>query len=170
MTEVIKYLNDEIPVGWYREIYAKLYPDPTVLEQKVQEKVETTKRQIKQIHQRFVVNQGFSLSFYSKERQLFPEAFTTKVSDEEATKIFRKLLRHFLPKSYMAKHAAIRFYGNHQSGSAGYGRVRVSHNPSIGLLCHEIGHLIHLRHDKHLMGWIKRFTTYCKKKNYWRNN
>jgi hypothetical protein len=112
-------------------------------------------------------NGGFSLAFYAKERKLFPEAYNTKVADVEAEKIVRKLLRHFgLPNT--AKTIQVRFYGNRQSGSCG-DSIRLSHAPSVGLICHEVGHKFNWKHDKKLMRWMKRLIAYCFRKNLWRS-
>lgn len=110
------------------------------------------------------------LKFYEKERQQYPEAFTHKVSDEGAKIIVKKLKRHFK----IIRLYGLRFYGNSGSGSAyPNGYIRLSHNPSVGMICHEVAHLFNKRkygnwnHNKKLMRTIKRMVNYCKRKNYW---
>jgi len=107
---------------------------------------------------------GFGLSFYHNERITFKDAFELKLSDEEAKKFVKKLTRHFKLNCQ-----SIRFYGNSGSGMCTWrGDLRLSHNPSVGLVCHEIAHLAHRRHDKKLMRWIKKLCNYSKKMKYWR--
>ena len=105
------------------------------------------------------------LKFYRKERELFPE-FDLKVSDEDAVVIVRKLLRHFGRKGRYSK-VKVRFYGNRDSGENGWFGIRLSHKPSIGLICHEVAHEFHRKHDRKLMRLIGRFIHYCEKKSYW---
>jgi len=172
MSEVIEYRGEKIPVGWYREQYAGFknedgspYFTPEKLEVEVQKKVLQRKKDIGRFTgARFDKNQGYRLTFYLREHQLFPKAFETKIEDHQATLIVRKLLRHF-GKKYAAKSLRVRFRGNKQSGAVGWG-IRLSHNPSIGLICHEVAHIFHRRHDKKLMRVMGRMIAYCEKKGY----
>ena len=113
------------------------------------------------------------LKFYQKERKLFSEESVMKVSDEVAEIIFRKLERHFIDsRRYPFR---LRFYGN-GGGACGMWGIRLPHNPTILLICHELAHRIHRlkygstkrHHTKKLMRIIKRLITYCRKKNYWK--
>jgi len=117
---------------------------------------------------------GFTKKFYLVERQLFPQAFETKVSDAGARIIVSKLLRHFFNRKLVRpnkwgtlREVHLRFRGN-GGGSAGYNHIRLPHNPSLGILCHEVAHLKHLRHTKKMMIYIKRLLRYCEKHNYWK--
>ena len=164
--EVIKFLGNEIDVGWIREKYTKLFPDPEVCEMKVQEKVEEQKREIKRLHHKYVENEGFRLTFYKNEHHIYKDAFDLKLSDAEAVKIVKKLVRHF--KLYH-RTVTVRFFGNKQSGRCNWcGLIRLSHNPSLGLICHEVAHLGHRRHDKKLMKLMGKLIKYCEKMEYWR--
>lgn len=109
---------------------------------------------------------SWRLAFYQKEYQLFPEAYSTKVSDKNAIKIVQKLLKHF-GKKRMSKTIHVRFWGNRQSGSSSWNEIRLSHNPSVGLICHEVGHKFVSRHSKKLMRFMKKAIRYCNKMNYW---
>ena len=108
------------------------------------------------------------LKFYVKEQDMFKEAYGIKVSDSEAKKIVRKLLRHF-GSSEKAESVNVRFYGNRQTGNYSAYGIRLSHNPSVGIICHEVAHSFHWGHDKKLMRWIGKLNRYCKKKEYWKN-
>jgi len=165
MSEVIKYLDNEIQVDWIREKYANLFPDPEVCEMKVQEKIEEQKREIKRLHHKYVENEGYNLTFYKNEHHIFNEAFNLKLSDAEAVEIVKKLTRHF-----KLKFGSVRFYGAKQSGRCGWwtAELRLSHNPSLGLVCHEVAHLAERRHCKKLMKVMGKLIKYCEKMNCWR--
>jgi predicted metallopeptidase len=109
--------------------------------------------------------------FYFTESYKFPEECKLQITDQETILISRKLARHFsfnLDK--------VSFRGNRQYGFA-YNKkdeIRLSHNPNIELMCHELAH-IHNRqkfnnphHNKKLMRTIEKFLKFCKKNNYWR--
>ena len=113
------------------------------------------------------------LKFYDKERKLFPEENVMCVSDEVTEIIFRKLERHFVDSRRYS--FGLRFYGN-GGGVCGTWGIRLPHNPSILLICHELAHRIYRlkygsterHHTKKLIRIIKRLVTYCRKKNYWK--
>jgi len=110
------------------------------------------------------------LKFYQKERQRFLKAFNHKVTDEQARKIIKKLVRHFKIPLVL-----IDFRGHHGGGHAHSNIISVSHNPAIGVLCHELAHVFNKakygnwKHNKKLMRTIGTFIKYCEKKNYWEN-
>ena len=163
MCEKIEFEGYEIPVGWYREQCLKLYPDrPEFCEVFVKDKVEEVKKKLK----RYNSTQGYKLVFYNKERQVFKDAYTIKLSDSEAVKIAKKLTRHF-----KLKFGSVRFYGNSQSGRCSWwtAELRLSHNPSLGLVCHEVAHLGEKRHSKKLMKLMGKLIRYCEKMKYWRS-
>ena len=162
--EIIEYRGQPINVGKYREIYQGFNLRPERIEELVQRKVRQKKQFIGRILGR-EAHDGYRLAFYQQEHQLFSETYEIKVSDKDAKKIVKKLLRHF-GTSRKAKAWEVRFFGNHQSGSCGW-NIRLSHNPSIGLICHEVAHTFHLRHDKKLLRYIKRMIIYCQKNSYW---
>lgn len=109
------------------------------------------------------------LKFYAEERKRFPEAFQRKVADKHVQLIVNKLVRHFKISNHTV---GVDFYGN-RAGHAYYRYLTLPHNPSFGLICHELAHILHMRkhgksrHNKKLMQIIKRLVNYCKKKGYW---
>lgn len=171
--EIIIHRGEKINVSQIRKRLASfknedgtLYYSPTELEEEVKREILYEKRWIGRAKgAKFEKHQGFCLKFYLQERQLFPEAFSTKVSDDLARKIVKKLIRHFYGRK-ASSCPSVRFYGHKQSGALGWG-MRLSHNPSIGLICHEVAHMRVSRHSKKLMRLIKKMVKYCKKKNYW---
>jgi len=113
------------------------------------------------------------LKFYGKERKMFEKEYEMKVSDKQAELIIRKLSRHF-----KISRPRVRFYGIRQSGMSYNGwsnSIRLSHNPSAGLIIHEISHTynaqkgINHHHNRFLTRTIKKFHRYCSRFNYWIN-
>jgi len=76
-------------------------------------------------------------NYYREESNTYDEAYGLILTNDEAILIVKKILRH-----YKAGMPNIRFYGNRDSGSMGYGELRLSNNPSIGLIIHELGHAL----------------------------
>jgi len=166
MSETIKYRGETINVGRYRERYQQF---PYLSKERIEELVQRDVRRQKQFIGRMLGREqhgGYRLAFYYNEHQLFPEAYNLKVSDQDAKKVMHKLLQHF-GNSQKAKSWVVRFYGHRDSGSCGWG-IRLSHNPSIGLICHEVCHTFVRRHGKKMMKLMKRMVNYCKKKDYWK--
>lgn len=172
--EIIEYRGEQIDVGHIRENLSAFRKNngtpwftPEELEKEVQKRILLKKRYIGRLTgTRYEKNQGFRLEFYLREHQMFPQAFETKVNDHQAVLLVRKLFKHF-GDSYRAKHVNVRFHGNRQSGNAGgWGGLRLSHNPNIGLICHEVAHYFHKKHDRKLMHLIKRMIHYCEKKGW----
>jgi len=179
----ILYRGEEIDVGRIRENLTSFKNNdrtpwftPSELEAEIQKQILTEKRMIGRLTRtRYEKNQGYRLAFYLKEQQTFPEAYRTKVSDVGARIIVSKLLQHFhgLKLAHQKRwellgKVHLRFWGNGQSGSAGRRQIRLSHNPSIGIICHEVAHVRIRKHNKKLMRLIKKMVNYCKKKNYWK--
>jgi len=152
-------MSQEDTEAWAREIYQKLGISGERLEIEVRKYIEREKRYIMRMRQ-INNNQGFRLKFYLVERQEFPEAFKSQVIDSEVKKIVSKLARHF-----KIGNPRVRFYGNRQSGSSGWD-IRLSHNPNLGLICHELAHQKHRGHNKKLMSLIGRMVKYCTKKQW----
>lgn len=74
---------------------------------------------------------------YRKEQGIYKDAYNRKVSNAEAELIARKLARHFKLR------ISIRFWGNRQTGCAYHsGLLRISNNPSVGLIAHEVAHVL----------------------------
>jgi len=101
---------------------------------------------------------------------MFPEAFQRTVTDYQALLIVHKLARHFKIGKFR-----VWFYGSRGNGSSyGWG-IRLSHNSSVGLICHEVAHEYNGRkygdsaHNKKLLHTLKRLISYCQKQNYWQH-
>jgi len=88
------------------------------------------------------MGQYASRGYYDHERKIHSEAYGTGVYDEDAPKILRKLAKH-----WGLKEPSIRWYSNWGSGSASSWKneLRLSHNPSMGLVIHEFAHLLHAK-------------------------
>lgn len=141
------------------------YYTPEELEEEVKKRIILRKRHIGRITgARYEKNGGYRLAFYYKEKQEYPIAYNTKLEDAEVEKLVRKLFRHFY-KLKADRCMKVRFYGNRQGGSFGWG-IRLSHNPSIGLICHEVAHWKFKRHNKRMLKFIGRLINYCRKKGY----
>ena len=118
------------------------------------------------------------VKYYDRENeQLDQMGFNRKLklSEKAAVSITRKLSRHFKfpePEIY--------FYGNLNSGYASQyeNRIKVAHEPTLGVLIHELAHRFTIEkglvnekfHTKKLMRVVKRFAKYIMKKNYWEKN
>ena len=121
------------------------------------------------------------IAYYAKERAAYPAAYSLKLTDEHAKKIVRKLCNHFIPKNhgFHLVGVELNFHGNRQNGRARLnGTITLSHTPSLGLICHEVGHLVDIAtrkpsfrkrnwHTKHLMRIVGKLIAYCQKKNLW---
>jgi len=108
---------------------------------------------------------------YHEERSCLEE-FKITVSNVRAEMIVKKLSRHF---KLSIRH--VYFHGRRDSGTADkFGRrIRLSQNPSIGLICHEVNHFLcwkkfsNVRHGTRR--WCRQLQiilNYAKKKNYWK--
>ena len=112
----------------------------------------------------------YRLKFYEKEiEEEHNEAHNKKLTEQEARMVFKKLCRHF-----KLKWVKLYFNGRRQGGiTNSSGWIEVCYNPSFGLICHEIAHIIdrkkrgRSKHDKKFKRVITRVVNYCKKKNYW---
>jgi len=114
---------------------------------------------------------SFRLKFYEKEREIFKEEFNTFLSDEEAVVIISKLARHFklwrITNTIVPAYR-IKFYGTKQRASVGYNDrvIRIPHNPSLGLIIHELAHIVHGKkydkwsHDKKLLKIMEKMLNY----------
>lgn len=81
------------------------------------------------------------LKYYTREQQLFSAEYATKLDDEEATYVFERLRGHYHFSQWLE------IGGGRGSGHCNSWRIRVSHEPSIGLMAHEVAHAIHIRGD-----------------------
>lgn len=88
------------------------------------------------------------LKYYADEEEIFRQEREMKISDAEAEMVFGKLAKkHKLPQR-------LEFFGNRQSGSCSPARIRLSHNPSIAILSHEVAHAIQYAKFKKKYGYI----------------
>lgn len=78
-------------------------------------------------------------TYYREERATYQEAYGFYLTNEETPLIVKKICRH-----YKVQPPRIKFYGSRDSGSmSGWGgNMRLSNNPSLGLIIHELGHMI----------------------------
>lgn len=117
-----------------------------------------------------------SHNYYAEERKQYKEAYDLKISDNDVDLILRKLCRRF-----KVRIPRIRLWGNRDSGSMGY-MMKLSHNPSMGLLLHEFGHYAKEKsplcrfnmvnkgtdhHGTHFQNSLLRVHTYSKTRVYW---
>jgi hypothetical protein len=88
------------------------------------------------------------LKYYADEEEVFRQEREMKISDAEAGLVYQKLVKKYkLPQR-------LEFYGNQQSGSCSVCRIRLSHNPSIATLSHEVAHAIQYKKFKNKYGYI----------------
>jgi hypothetical protein len=123
-----------------------------------------------------------SLKYYTREEEAYKEAYSLKVSDEQAITIVKKLCHHFMKPHGMCgsrlRKPTVIFYGHRQSGMAYHnGNIRLSHNPSLGLVCHEVGHQVvkynrkpndpEVHHTKKLLHTVGKLINYAMKNGLW---
>lgn len=122
-----------------------------------------------------------NLAYYSREREQLQEAYALKVSDDEAEVIVKKLCKHFMKGKGIVgrslREPDITFFGNRDSGRTNWRRIRLSHNPSLGLICHEVGHNVakynqtikdgEKYHTKKLLRVVAKLYTYTLKHGFW---
>lgn len=112
----------------------------------------------------------YRLKFYEDEIEgEFSEAHSKRLTQHEAMIVFDKLKKH-----YKLKWLRMGFNGRRTGGVAvGGGYIELSSEPTLGLLCHEISHIIDRKkrpkskHDKKFKSIMRRVVAYCKKKDYW---
>lgn len=123
--------------------------------------------------------------YYARERSEIGNDYDVKVEDDHAKLIARKLVQHFkirFGKEWTKEHGLRKrrlqiIFRNQQGGHAHISEASFSlpHNPSIGYLCHELGHF-KARHSNHGNRWhnadlldtVKTFVLYAKNRNYWK--
>lgn len=88
------------------------------------------------------------LAYYLKEQVAFEKEYENKLSDGEAEMVFGKLARKYKLSQ------RLEFFGNRQSGSCSPARIRLSHNPSIAILSHEVAHAIQYVKFKKKYGYV----------------
>jgi hypothetical protein len=113
-----------------------------------------------------MVYEPYSLVFYRKEHELFPETYAKKITGKEIQIIFKKLIKHYRLNCYLVFNAR---KNGHFKGYC----IDLPYSTSFGMLSHEIAHAIdkkkrgRSKHDKKLMKIMGRVINYCKKKRYW---
>jgi len=89
---------------------------------------------------------------YRDMRKMYQDLANIYLTNEEALKVIRQIVRFaYCKKSkrlgYKVKvlYPKITFYGDRQSGGwyDWENRIRLSNEPSLYLICHELGHLAH---------------------------
>jgi len=90
-------------------------------------------------------------NYYAEERKLYGESYRILINDLDVLIILRKLCSH-----YRVRVPRVRFWGYRDSGSANGREIRLSHNPSMGLIVHEFGHFVQTRSDifKEMLGRV----------------
>ena len=83
------------------------------------------------------------LQYYHEEHARFAAEFATKLTDREAWGIYPKLQSKYKIKSHY-----LVFRGNRGGGRCDASRIRLSHDPSVGLFAHEIAHAIQFRKNR----------------------
>ena len=112
---------------------------------------------------------------YLSERREYSE-YKEKVGNFHAKIIVKKLARHFKLRIIY-----VEFYGYRDSGQASMfgGRIRLSNNPSIGIICHEVNHFLcwkkygtkegKARHgSKKWYRQLNRIVIYTRRKDFWK--
>jgi len=79
------------------------------------------------------------LVHYKKEHDLFKEEYEIKLTDFEARVIFDRL------RTYYKFKQQLNFFGYRQSGRCSMWNITVSHNPSLGVLVHEVAHALQMK-------------------------
>ena len=117
-----------------------------------------------------------ALKFYRKENKVFKTEHSMFYSPQQATRIVRKLARHF---NVEIRH--ITFSNRTQSSYAICYRREVLFPMEVDLLtiCHEVAHIhnwereivawskTYKKHTKKLFDTIGKFIKYCQKRGYW---
>jgi hypothetical protein len=110
--------------------------------------------------------------WHYKETEKYRSEHDLKVLDCEAQRIVDKITRHFKLGNYFVK-----FRGTGDGGRIwSNGIVRLSHNPSFALICHELTHPLcwkkynhrHISHNNKKWAYqLGRIMEYCRRKNFW---
>lgn len=79
------------------------------------------------------------LKYYAHERRLFSTEYATQLDDEEAEYVFERLKGHYHFSQWLE------IGGRKCSGHCNAWMIRVSHEPSVALIAHEVAHAIHKR-------------------------
>jgi hypothetical protein len=88
------------------------------------------------------------LAYYQNERDVFMQEYGINLTDSEAVFICQKLAKKYKLLQ------RLEFFGNRQSGACSPARIRLSHNPSIAIISHEVAHAIQYMKFKKKYGYI----------------
>jgi hypothetical protein len=108
------------------------------------------------------------MKFYSVEHKHFPKHYATKLDWDACVIVHSKLCRHYkLPVrlAYNGRRCGVA----HAGGLVELGRSGMN----VGVLCHEVAHLIaykrymSMKHDKKLYRVMSRVMDYALRKNFW---
>jgi hypothetical protein len=125
------------------------------------------------------------MSHYEIEEAIYAENYAKRVTNEKSIRIVRGTLVHFdypRKKVVVLSNRSLRvpdgfvgvwFYGTIGEGSASWetSKLRLSHEPPIGLIAHEISHLLLVQehgfkfhpHGKEFDGWNAKVQGWCKR-------
>ena len=110
---------------------------------------------------------------YVIERANFRKYYDMSVTDTEAEIIVKKLVRHFTIEGPVN----LKFRGSGDCGRATAYTMTLSHNPSIGVVVHEVGHTVNfrtgggrIRHGtKKWFRLLTRIDNYGDKMGWWKD-
>ena len=123
-----------------------------------------------------------NLLFYTKESVGYVHLTSIKIdgkyqyrclSSKNAQLVVKKLVRHFKLFAYNFSHRKypkIIFSPYMRGGGICYPSnwiIKLSNNPSLAVVVHEVGHLKVRKHTKKLLKLIGKMLNYCAKNNYW---
>ena len=126
------------------------------------------------------------MSFWKEEHRVFKKAFSVRVSNHEARKIIRKFIRRFKVRQEPAVvfYKRRKSYSDGETGRANGSIMHLNNDPSVGLIIHELGHVLQYQrhpiykgefgkrnrnpwHDVYFWGVMNQLDQFAKKKNYW---
>ena len=112
-----------------------------------------------------MVSKMAHLQFYVWEREAFKDAYDRKLNEAETKMLFKKLTKHY-------KINNCSFYWKNKARGCGSYIIMPKRWSSIGVLCHELSHVIQCRkgnkrHNKQMKTTFKRLVNYCRRKNFW---
>jgi hypothetical protein len=103
--------------------------------------------------------------FYRAENKEFSPERCIHYTDRRAKVVMRKLCKHFKVESI-----PIKFHGQRKGGLALHKEreIRLPHNPSCLMLCHEIAHILSGDgHSKKCLRQLEQIIVYVRKRKYW---
>jgi len=89
---------------------------------------------------------NMNLLYYRKEAEQFGDLTSNTLTDDEARYAFKRLKAHYKLQNHLE------LFGYRGGGNCGVFRIRLSHNPSLRVLCHELAHAIQWKKGWHTHG------------------